>query len=294
MIFEDIYIRSKGEKICLSVFYKNEEIKLNKKEKPCIIFLPGTMANPFTYWDFIEEMVKYDVVVIGINFVGHGKSKFEKEVFNISDLNRNVLDTYSFVKDNLEYFGTEIVLFGHSQGGIIASQMVGRNLDISKYILGNVIVSKQKGLKQILGLNKVPNIFIPVVKFFIKIYGKIFKNKRIGFYDYIKNDEAGRLESEMQKEEYAYDPLRLDTYPMYMVTSLININTDNLLKHNDKDDVLVIAASGDPIFPIKLEKEAYDMMNIKKKKLIVFSSDVHMIYTEHPKETAKIIYDNIK
>lgn len=287
MIFEDTYIRSRGEKVCLSIFYNNEEMKNKKKSKPCIIFLPGTMANPFTYWDFIEEMVKYDVVVIGINFVGHGKSSREKFDYTMSDLKANVIDTYNFVKDNLEDYGTEIVLFGHSQGGILASTIIGEGLDISKYILGNVIVSNQKGLKEIVGLNNMPNILMPVIKFFIKIYGNIFKTKQVGFYDYVK------IEEPQENEEYADDPLRIDKYPMCMVTSLITLNTNNLTKYNDKDEVVAIFAKDDPIFPLALEKEAFDLINVKKKKMIIVDSDKHMIYTEHPKKTSKIIYNNI-
>lgn len=293
MIFEDIYIRSKGEKICLSIFYKNEEFKNSKKEKPCIIFLPGTMANPFTYWDFLEEMVKYDICIIGINYVGHGKSSRKKKDYTISDLKENVVSTYKYVRDNLRKYGIEIVLFGHSQGGILASLLIGYELDISKYILGNLILSNQRGLKELVGLKNIPNIFIPILKFFVKIYGKIFKTKQIGFHDYIKIDEEGKKKEEENKEEFKDDPLRLDTYPMSMVTSLINVNTKNLLKYNDKDEVIVIVSSDDPIFPIELEKEAYHMLNVKKKKLVILDSPHHMIYTEHPEKTAKIVYENI-
>lgn len=287
MVYEDIYIRSKGEKICLTFFYKNEEIKNKEKEKPCIIFLPGTMANPFTYWNFLDEMVKYDVVIAGVHFVGHGKSSRKKKDYTIYDLKQNVRDAISYVRDNIEKYGNSIVLFGHSQGGILASSLIGENLNIDKYILGNLVDSQDKKLKNIIGLENIPKIYIPFVKFFIKIYGKIFKTKTIGFADYVKNAQ--------EDEEINDDPLKLTKYPMSMVTSLITMNTKNLTKpkRKIKEKIIVILSSNDPIFPLDIEKRAYDNIKAKHKKLIIFDSNVHMIYTEYPKETCRIIYENL-
>lgn len=293
MIYEDKYIKSEGYRICFTTFYKNEEVKEKEKNKPCIIFLPGTMSNPFTYWDFIEEMVKYEIVVVGIHFIGHGKSSREKVDFNIDNLKQNVRDVTKYIRENLKDFGNKIILFGHSQGGILASSLIGEDLGVDTYILGNLIISDQKSLKNIIGLKNVPNIFVPIIKVFIKIYGKLFRYKQVKFYDYVKN--ADKEEILKDEEKYKYDPLRINSYPMSMVTSLITIDTKNLTKPKNKikENIIVILAKDDPIFPLYIEKEAFDLINAENKKMLIYDSPHHMMYTEHPKDLAKLIYENI-
>lgn len=112
---EDIYIKSNERNIAITVFYKDKKMKEGSKDKPCIFFLPGTMANPYTYWNFIDEMVKYDVVVVGLHYIGHGLSD-RVDSFDFNDLKINAIDGINYVKNNLKSFGTDIIVFGHSQG----------------------------------------------------------------------------------------------------------------------------------------------------------------------------------
>lgn len=285
---KDIYIRSKGNKIALTAFYKDKETINSIKEKPCIFFLPGTMANPYTYWNFVDEMVKYDVVVVGLHYIGHGLSD-RVDKFDFSDLKQNALDGFKYIKDNLKLFGTDIIVFGHSQGGILASSLIGLNLT-KKYILGNLIISDQKGLKDLIGLSKVPNFLIPFVKMYFKILGKIKGNKKLKFGDYVKVGEM-----EYTEEDLKSDPLRIVEYPLSMVTSLINIDTKNLTKPSSEiqEEIFVFVAKNDPIFPLKLQKEAFDLIKAKDKHFIEYDTDKHMMYTEHPKELCSLIYKEV-
>lgn len=285
---KNIYIRSRGNKIALTAFYKDKDMLNSLKEKPCIFFLPGTMANPYTYWNFVEEMVKYDVVVVGLHYIGHGLAD-RVDKFNFSDLKQNAIDGFKYVKDNLSLFGTDIIIFGHSQGGILASSLIGLNLT-KKYILGNLIISNQKDVKDLIGLSKVPSFLIPFVRIYLKILGKIKGSKKLKFGDYVK-----AAEDESDEENIGEDPLKIDEYPLSMVTSLININTKNLTrpKREIQEEIFVFAGTNDPIFPLKLQKEAFNLIKAKNKHFIQFDTDKHMMYTEHPKELCELIYKEV-
>lgn len=158
----------------------------------------------------------------------------------------------------------------------------------NKYILGNLVISTQKGLKNILGFNNIPTFLIPVIKLYFRILGKVRAKKQFKFTDYVKIAEAD--------EEIEYnDPLRIDSYPMSMISSLININTINLTnpKEKIKEEIYVIAGSKDPIFSINLQKEAFNLIKAEKKHFIEVDTDQHMMYTEYPEKLSKIIYKEV-
>lgn len=74
----ETFIPSTDTEICLSVY----EVDRNK---PVVVFLPGTMLGPLFYGEFLLKLAGKGFNVVGVHFISHGKSPRDKKLFSFED-----------------------------------------------------------------------------------------------------------------------------------------------------------------------------------------------------------------
>lgn len=106
---QTLSLTSRGQDIALSVWSRG-------RGASTVVFLPGTLASPLLYADFLQELWYMGLNVVGVHPVGHGLSA-RPAVFTLDDLVGNALDAAAWARETL---GGPVIASGHSQGGIVA------------------------------------------------------------------------------------------------------------------------------------------------------------------------------
>lgn len=262
--------------------------------KPVIVFLPGTMAYPQTYNEFLEPLSKLGYNIIGLNFISHGKSPRIKKDFILDDLVENSIDAITYAKAK---FGDRIILFGHSQGGIVASKVASIDSRPKAVVSHNVIISTIPGVE---GVTKVKIKLTPsrlkIVQNIMKMIAKIMPKKKIRATDYINNvercifnEEQVRNIETMVNDENNKDPYSLEEYPLSLVASLFALNTDFLINGEIKTPFYLVAVTGDEVFPYQYMKDCYKAIKAPEKYFVELDCDKHMSLTNYPELTINIL-----
>ncbi len=110
-VYEELLIESRGVPIALSIWKGNTGA-------PCIVFLPGTMTHPLFYEELLDSLSRAGFNVVGVHYLGHGKSPRLEQLFSFNDLVQNGRDAISYATQR---FKSSIVVLGSSQGGMVAS-----------------------------------------------------------------------------------------------------------------------------------------------------------------------------
>ena len=266
--YREVLIDSTDTKIALSIYE-------TKRQKPCVIFLPGTMTHPLFYDEFLSRVAENGFNVIGIHFISHGKSPRDKKVFTFDDMIQNVLDTMKFVK---KHYNNKIALLGSSQGGILSLAVAGRDSRIKVAFAHNVVLSS---LKDTIVITRFPlylKPFYKVVPLLMNLVARFFPRWQIPITAYLDFDRITK--SEEIKRQFYSDPIGLVSYPLHFLATLFSVNLDCITDGSIKCPVVVIASKGDLLFPFDYCAKVFGLIAAKKKEMVVFEEPYHLIFNE--------------
>lgn len=252
MLYKEIEIKSDSIPITLSIW----EAAPNSST---IIFLPGTMAHPLMYRQFLESLCNYGFHVIGVHYLSHGKSPKLRETYTMSDLAQNVSDAATFA---IRHYGENIALMGSSQGGILAAMVAG----IDHRFMGLILAGFRVG-------------------------AFLFPKMKIKGGAYLDYDRV--FHSEQAKEDCLNDPLLLPHYPLQFISSLFNADMSCLSDGSLSCPVMLITARGDPLFSLSYTRKVFDLIKAPKKELLVLEADRHMLFNEDIEKTLAAIQQKL-
>lgn len=275
--YEEITILSNNTPIVLSIWE-------NDKYSPSVIFLPGTMAHPLIYEEFLRDMSKNGFNVIGINYLSHGKSPKINKLFTFEDMLKNVYDTVTYVSDR---FNDKISVMGSSQGGILASVYASKDERIKAVFPHNIMLSKLKETMSITRLPKFTYKYMKEIKSMIKTLSKIFPSIKIPVGLYLDINKI--FKDKKSKEECFNDPLMLKSYPLHFISSLFNLDSDCISDGSIKCPLILITSTGDPLFTLEYTKLVFENIKAPKKEMIIIDKPSHMIFSEYKNEALELI-----
>jgi pimeloyl-ACP methyl ester carboxylesterase len=82
------------------------------------------------------------------------------------------------------------------------------------------------------------------------------------------------------REQFYSDPLSLTSYPLYFLASLFASDTSFLTSGQIRCPVVVIASTGDRLFPFDYVRRVYGRIVAPRKEMLVFGLDRHLIFNE--------------
>ncbi|HEX2909892.1 MAG TPA: alpha/beta fold hydrolase [Chloroflexia bacterium] len=280
-IYEEVIIESKGVPVALSIWK-------GQTGSPCIIFLPGTMTHPLFYEEFLDGLALAGFNVVGVHLQGHGKSPRTRQLFSLQDLVQNARDAITYT---LNRFESEIIVLGSSQGGVIAMALAGSDPRPGLVVAHNILNPQ---LPASLSITRFPRWFkpaYPVMRQGIKLGARLLPRLPLPIGFYLQPERIFR--TKWASEQYQQDPLSLTSYPLYFLASLFNADMSCLASGQIKCPVVVVASTGDTLFPYDYTRQVYEQIVAPTKELLLYELKGHLIFNEDVEEVLPAIVSTI-
>lgn len=266
--YREVLIDSAGTSIALSLYTAGEGC-------PCIVFIPGTMTHPLFYDDFLSLLAELGYNVAGVHLLSHGKSPREKKLFTFADMLQNVRDTVTYCLDNVN---KNVILMGSSQGGILSLAAAGMDSRIKAVFPHNVLLPS---LSSSIQITRFPHYIKPFHKpltSMIKLAARVAPGLQLPPSFYLDFDRVSR--SKELVDLFFSDPLNLKSYPLCFLASLFTADLSRVSDGSIKCPVVIIASTGDTLFPYSYCLEVFEKIAAPHKEMLVFDEPYHLIFNE--------------
>ena len=279
--YREVLIDSAGTRIALSLYMAGEGC-------PCIVFIPGTMTHPLFYDDFLSLLAGSGYNVAGVHLLSHGKSPREKKLFTFTDMLQNVRDTVTYCLDNIS---NNVILMGSSQGGILSLAAAGMDSRIKAVFPNNVLIPS---LSSSIDITRFPRFLKPFhgpLTSLMKLAARITPGAQLPPSFYLDFDRVSR--SRELTELFFSDPLNLTSYPLCFLASLFTADLSKVSDGNIKCPVVVIASTGDTLFPYNYCLEVFEKIAAPHKEMLVFDEPYHLIFNECPGRIIRLVVQKL-
>ncbi len=266
--YGEVLIESAGTRIALSLYRSGDN-------RPCIVFIPGTMTHPLFYDDFLSLLAGAGYNVAGVHLLSHGKSPREKMLFTFADMLQNIRDSVSYCLDNVS---SDVILMGSSQGGILSLAAAGTDSRIKAVFPNNVLLPS---LSSSIYITRFPGFLKPCHKpltSLMKLAARVAPGAQLPPSFYLDFDRVSR--SQALVELFFSDPLNRSSYPLCFLASLFTADLKSVSDGSIKCPVVVIASTGDTLFPYSYCLEVYEKIAAPHKEMLVFDEPYHLIFNE--------------
>ena len=267
-VYEEVLIESRGVPVFLSVWRGNTGA-------PCIVFLPGTMTYPLFYEELLDGLALAGFNVIGVHYQGHGKSPRVEQLFSFNDLVQNGRDAISYA---IERFNSPIVALGSSQGGMLATSLASADDRIAAVFAHNILDPQQADAIRVTSFPLWLQPLRPAILRAMHIAARLAPRLQIPFRFYLQ--ESRVFTTEWMMEQSHRDPLILPSYPLYFIASLFSANMRFLYSGQIMCPIVVIASTGDALFPFDYIQQLYQQIKAPSKELLVFDLNYHLLFNE--------------
>lgn len=265
--YQEVLIESAGTTSALSV-WDGEHVA------PAVLFLPGTMTHPLFYEEFLDALNLAGLSVVGLHPAGHGKSPRLRRPRQLTfqTLVDNALDALGWMGET--YPSVPLLVIGSSQGGVLAMAVAARSDQPAGVYAHNVL---DPALASSLSVTRAPAWLAPVypqLRGSLRLLAKVAPGLRVPFDAYL---EMRRVSRDPAVEDYFYtDPLGLRSYPLGLLGGMLT----NDLPGPARCPVVVLAASGDPLFSLEYTREVFDRIDAPAKELVTLEADPHLLFNE--------------
>ncbi len=266
--YSEVLIESTGTKIALSLYHAG-------KNRPCIVFIPGTMTHPLFYDDFLTLLARAGFNVAGVHLLSHGKSPREKKFFTFADMLQNIRDSIDYCINNIS---SDVILLGSSQGGILSLAAAGTDSRIKAVFPNNVLIP---ALSSSIYITRFPRFMKPfqgLITSLMKLTARIAPGIELPPSFYLDFDRVSR--SKALIDLFFSDPLNRSSYPLCFLASLFTADLKSISDGSIKCPVVVIASTGDTLFPYDYCLEVYEKIAAPRKEMLVFHEPHHLIFNE--------------
>jgi len=280
--YSEVLIESAGTRIALSLYQAG-------KGRPCIVFIPGTMTHPLFYDDFLTLLAGAGFNVAGVHPLSHGKSPREKKLFTFADMLQNIMDSVGYC---LDHISSNVILMGSSQGGILCLAAAGLDSRIRAAFPHNVLLPS---LSSSIYITRFPHFLKPFTRpitSLMKLVSRISPGLELPPEFYLDFDRVTR--SKELRDLFFNDPLSRSNYPLCFLASLFTANLKSISDGSIKCPVVVIASTGDPLFPYSYCLEVYQKIVAPHKEMLVFHEPYHLLFNESPESVIGPVVEKLK
>jgi alpha-beta hydrolase superfamily lysophospholipase len=256
---------------------------------PTVVFLPGTMTHPLFYAEFLDGLNQRGLSVVGVHYQGHGKSPRVGSRLGWANLVANASDAVDWAADHL---GGPVVLLGSSQGGVLAMAVAARNRRLALVAAHNVL---DPSLPESLMVSRLPGWLVggyrPLLAA-LRLAARLAPELPVPVWAYLDLDRAcGQPET---RRRFLTDPLGLRCYPLGFLAELVTADLAGMQDGSIRCPVLVIAATGDPLFSLAYTRRVFDQIVAPAKELLVFEVDRHLLFNECVQLVTDPLVDRIR
>ena len=242
---------------------------------PTVVFLPGTMTHPLFYAEFLDGLHRRGLSVVGVHYQGHGHSPRVTSRLGWANLVANATDAVDWAADHLD---GPVVLLGSSQGGVLAMAVAARSRRLALVAAHNVL---DPSLPESLTISRLPGELVGVYRPLLaglRLGARIAPGLPVPYWAYLDLDRVcGQPES---RRRFLTDPLGLRAYPLGFLAELLTADLSGMGDGSIGCPVLVIAATGDPLFSLGYVRRVFDRIVAPSKELLVFEVDRHLLFNE--------------
>jgi pimeloyl-ACP methyl ester carboxylesterase len=177
-----------------------------------------------------------------------------------------------------EFLDGPVVLLGSSQGGILAMTVAAHNRRLALVAAHNVL---DPSLPESLTISRLPGWLVGAYRPLLaalRLATRIAPGLPVPFWAYL---DLGRVCGEPEsRRRFLTDPLSLHTYPLGFLAELCTADISGMRDGSIGCPVLVIAATGDPLFSFDYPRRVFERIVAPVKELLVFDVDRHLLFNE--------------
>jgi alpha-beta hydrolase superfamily lysophospholipase len=280
--YEETVIVSAGAPIVLSIWRGDPGA-------PTVVFLPGTMTHPLFYEEFLNGLNRRGLSVVGVHYQGHGRSPRGGSRLGWANLVANATDAVDWAATQLD---GPVVLLGSSQGGVLAMAVAARSRRLALVAAHNLL---DPSLPESLTVSRLPGwlmvAYRPLLAI-LRLAARIAPGLPVPFWAYLDLDRVCGLPE--TRRRFLTDPLGRRTYPLGFLAELCTADLSGLADGSIRCPVLVIAATGDPLFSLPYTRRVFDRIVAPSKELLVFEVDRHLLFNECVELVSDPLVDRIR
>jgi alpha-beta hydrolase superfamily lysophospholipase len=267
--YHEVVIRSVGARIVLSVWD-------GAAGMPTVLFLPGTMAHPLFYEEFLDALSRDGLTVAGLHPQGHGKSPRERRPLTFASLIENARDAVTWIRETFP--GRPLAVVGTSQGSIVAMALAASDHRLDAVFAHNII---DPALPSTMEITRFPRWLArahTAVLAAFRAAARVAPAAPVPVGAYLDLHRVTRDEATLQY--FDTDPLGRHSYPLQYMASLFTADLTGMRDGSITCPVTVLAGRGDPLFPLAYIRQVFDRVIAPRKELLVLDSDVHLLFNE--------------
>lgn len=253
--------------------FKGQQIEYGKgipsNSKGLVILVHGFAEHMGRYYEFIDFLQQNGYGVYAINHLGHGKSGEAKGYINdFFQMVDSVAELVKIAKE--ENNNQEIVMFGHSMGGLLS---IAYGIKYPGKLKGQILSAPALGVK----IPKLVRIFLQVGRFIVpKIH--------------IENKVA----KDISKDKNVVDKYLKDE--LVLKSATVNFYYEIFIKCTDfvKNNIgryhypfILLHGTHDKIINYNLSAEFYDKAPVEAKEFKTYNGLYHELLNEPEKDRVK-------
>jgi alpha-beta hydrolase superfamily lysophospholipase len=267
--YREVVLWSAGARIVLSVWDGTAGM-------PVVLFLPGTMAHPLFYEEFLDALNREGFTVAGLHGQGHGKSPRARRPLTFACLAGNARDAVTWIRT--AFPDRPVAVAGTSQGSIVAMALAAADHRLDAVFAHNIIDPALPSTMQITRFPRWLARVHPAALTAFRAAARLAPSAPVPVGAYL---DIGRVtRDEAIVEYFNTDPLGRRSYPLQFMASLFTADLTGMRDGSITCPVTVIAGRGDPLFPLAYIRQVFDRLVAPHKELLILDSDVHLLFNE--------------
>ncbi len=265
--YREAIIPSRGAPIALSVWEADAAAAT-------VVFVPGTGVHPLFYEEFLDDLWQNGYTVVGVHPQGHGKSPRVPRVLRWRDLVGNAVQACSWAA---EHTRAPVVLLGSSQGGLVALLAAATGAPVAGVIAHNVFDPNDPDAVMVTRLGAAQSAQRPM-QALLAAAAMLAPAVPVPITAYLDPERV--FGAPWTRELFELDPLALRAYPLRFLADLVTADTRALYDGSLTVPVVVLAARGDPLFPLPGIQAVARRLAAPSVDLVVLDTDCHLILNE--------------
>lgn len=275
--YEEVQLRSGGVPIVVSIWAADPS-------RATVVFLPGTMVHPLFYTEFLDGLAAAGFTVVGVHSQGHGHSPRTRAPLTWDALVRNARDAVAYAT---ERFDEPVIVLGSSQGGMLAMAVAATGASLAGVIAHNILDPADPSA---LRVTRLPGWLTTVrrpLRRLLALAARALPRLPVPIGAYL---DLRRVCGDPQSlDRFRTDPLALHAYPLRFIASLFTADLSCMTDGSIRCPVVVVAAIGDPLFPIDDARRLYERIAAPAKRFVALDLDRHLIFNERVEEVLPVI-----
>jgi pimeloyl-ACP methyl ester carboxylesterase len=242
------------------------------RQRPTLVFMPGTNAYAMLYGDFLTALADRGYNVIGFDPRGHGRSEGVRGSYTVSEL---VTDMRSVVSYARERFGEPVVAAGSSQGGITAFYLAATGAPVAGVICHNAADLNDPDSVRLTRFPRIGGLLRPV----LQQLARLFPELPVPMTAYIDLELEPVRNMGNARDVLYWDPLLV---PFVRLKTLASLGSEQLARPVEEIDipVMMLQAEMDTIFPTDYIERIHARLNCEKS-LKVYPGLPHYMIVDH-------------